>query len=135
MDRGPVPEVKSFLICREVFQDVISGEYIVVGPLVNVVAPHFPWTAPLCFLAELTSSHGSYTPTLQLHDLEGNVVWGQELQPPLQAADPLKFHLVSFRQMGVRIPAPGKYDVVLLLNGREVARHVLLAALARPGVA
>jgi hypothetical protein len=135
MDRGPTPEVKAFLICREVFQDAFSGEYIIVGPLVTVTAPHFPWIAPLCFLMELTCAHGSYTPTLQLHDLEGNVVWGQEMHSPMNASDPLKFHLVSFRQMGVRIPAPGKYDVVLLLNGREVARHVLLAALAHTGTA
>jgi hypothetical protein len=130
--RPPKPVVKSILACREMFRDDVSGEFVLVGPLVNLTAPQFPLMVPLNLFAVLTSMRGRYLPTLQLRDEEDQVCWSQAWQAPAENHDPLAPFTFSLRNLGAYVPRPGKYDVVLLLNDEEAGRHGFVVHLPVP---
>jgi hypothetical protein len=120
------PAVQTFLICREIFLDKRTGEYILIGPGLDFVSPQFPTTAEVNVFVQVSSCRGSYRPELRLQDLEGQVIWSQTLDPPFNSPDPLKTLTLTFH-MRVPIPQPYKYDVVLFANGEEVGRRALAA--------
>ena len=128
----PVPVVKAFLLCREMFQDVLTKEYVLVGPTSDVRAPQFPWVAHVGVYVELTSGHGSYRPTLQLRDVTDRVVWTQTFEQPFLAQNPLRVAALAFFHVGMCIPALGRYDLVFLVNDQEIARRPVMVSLPSP---
>jgi hypothetical protein len=135
MEHKPLnPVVKSFLVCREIFQDARSQDHILIAPLASLCAHQFPCVVPVNLYAQLTSGHGVYHPALQLLDVEGRAVWGQTMEPPFEEKDPLSIRILTFLGIHLCVPRPGKYDLALLLNGEEAARHLLIARYpVRPG--
>ncbi len=131
MIRKPAtPICKSFLVCRQIFQDEVTGEYILLGPTNQIVAAHYPVTADLSVFMHWTSAHGVYRVEMQLRDLEGNVVWTHRLGELYEASDPLKPTLIKLLHLDLVYPRPGKYDIVMLANDEEVVRDVFWAELA-----
>ena len=126
MDQNPpLPVVKTFLVCREMFQDAMSGEHILVGPLQELHVVQAPAVVHVGVYFEITCGHGNYRPTLQLRDLEEQVVWSQTYEQPFPAQDPLRVAAVAMFHVGMCIPRLGKYDLVLLVNKEEIARRPL----------
>lgn len=122
----PVPVVKTLLVCRELFVDNSSKEVILVGPLLDLHVPQIPTVVHVSVFFELTSGHGDYVPTLQLRDLDEQVVWYHTYDQPFPAQDPLRIITVQVTRIGVCIPRYGKYDWVLLVNKQEIGRRPLL---------
>jgi hypothetical protein len=123
--KPPTPVVRSFLLVREIAQDVVTKEYHLIGPYIDIYCQQFPCVVQLNLLLELTSTHGAYAQTLQVRNLEDSPVWSREFERPLEAQDPLPVWMMDLRWHGATIPEPGKYDIVLLANGDEVARRPL----------
>ena len=51
------------------------------------------------------------------------------MDDPFKAHDPLQIWIVPLYHLEMTIPRPGKYEVVLLASGTEVASDTLLAHL------
>jgi hypothetical protein len=131
MARKPAtPICKSFLLCRQIFQDECTGEYLLLGPTNQIVASRYPVLADLSLFMHWASAHGVYRLELQVRDLEGNVVWRHRFERPYEAADPLRPTLIKLLHLDIPCPRPGKYDVVMLANDEEVVRDVFWAELA-----
>jgi hypothetical protein len=130
--KPPKPVVKSLLACREMLQDNATGEFILIGPLVDLTALQFPLMVPLNLFAVLTSMRGRYLPALQLRDEEDQVCWSQAWEAPAENHDPLVPFTFSLRGLCAYVPRAGKYDVVLMLNDDEVGRHGFVVHLPIP---
>jgi hypothetical protein len=127
VDRRPTPVCKCFLLCRQIFVDALRKEYTVVNPIHQVFAPRYPLTEDLSVFARWSNAHGAYTIEVQLRSLDGDVLWRQEMERPFEAHDPLQIWIVTLPHLTIPIPEPGKYEMVMLANGQEVASDVLLA--------
>src|SRR5262249_18270565 len=114
--RPPTPVCKAFLVCKQIFWDEGTGECVLVSPLHQVFTPRYPAVLDLSFFARWTNAHGRYRVELQLRDLEGRVLWREEMDKPFEVADPLRLVSLTLRHHHVRFPAPGKYEVALLAN-------------------
>ena len=131
--KPPTPVAQTFLVCRETFQDVRTQQHILIGPGVEFVTQAYPWVAAAAVFVQVSSCHGLYRLEVRRQDLEGQVVWSQALDKPLEARDPLTTYTIT---INVRLPIPraDKYDVVLLANGEEVGRRAFRAHLSPPSV-
>jgi hypothetical protein len=130
--RPPTPVCKAFLVCKQIFRDERTEEYVLVSPLHQTFAPRYPLLLDLSFFARWTNAHGRYLVELQLRDLAGVVLWREEMAEPFDVADPLRVVPLYLRHHRVIFPSPGKYEFALLANGREVAADVFLAHLSDP---
>jgi hypothetical protein len=117
--------VPAFVVCREIFEDCRTHEFILVAPFSNLSATAFPLVCRPSIYAHLTCGHGSYDMAMQLRDMEGNLLWEWLCPRPIRLPDPLHQHRVTLYDARLEFPRPGRYDLVLLANGEEVARHAL----------
>ncbi|HVS34434.1 MAG TPA: hypothetical protein VMS17_02565 [Gemmataceae bacterium] len=124
---------RTFLLCREIFQDAATHEFILVGPVRALVLPHFPIVARVNVFAHLApTSRETYCLKLRLDDEEGNVVWSQDMEPPIESTDPSLTLMVTFTGLPIPILKTGKYEMVLLANDVEKARYAFAVFFPRP---
>ena len=128
----PTPVCKSFTVCRQIFQDKFSGEVILIGPTSQIYSFTYPTVMNISVFARCSSAQGVYHLELQLQDLEGNVIWGHKFEPPFELNDPLAVGTLNLQNLGMFVPRPGKFDLVLLANGEEVVRDVFFALVHAP---
>jgi hypothetical protein len=121
----PRPIVISFLVCRYVTEDRRRNEYSVSGILTELFFNRFPETATLSFFAEFTGCRGVYSTCFRLHDGEDALLQEIDPQLPCKCDDPLLTWSQFVRDRPLRFPSPGRYDLVLHVNGEEVARRKL----------
>jgi hypothetical protein len=133
--KPPAPLCKAFLACRQIIQDMASKEFILLGPAHQFHAPVFPMIATLSFFCQCTSMQGAYNLELQLQDLDGATQWRHAFEPAWECNDPLNVIYLSFQNLGIYFPQPGKYDLVLLANTDEIARVPFWARLPVPPAA
>jgi hypothetical protein len=124
----PLPLAQAFVVCRELFEDVQTHEFILIGPFSGISLPGYPVRFRMAAYAHLTCGHGAYEMKLELRDTHGRVTWAWRLPKP-SVIDPVLPHRIALRDMLVDFPTPGQYDLVLLANDEEIARHALLARL------
>jgi hypothetical protein len=127
VERRPTPLCKCFVLCRQIFIDPVRQDYTLVSPVHQVFSPRYPLIEDLSVFARWTNAHGSYTVEVQLRSLDSDVLWRQTMEAPFEADDPLQVWIVPLHHLAVPIPDPGKYEVALLANGKEVASDTLLA--------
>jgi hypothetical protein len=60
-----------------------------------------------------------------LRDADLGGVWGWQWPQPIRHPDPVEPAHVVLHDATPEFPRPGRYDLVLLANGEEVARHGL----------
>jgi hypothetical protein len=126
---------KCFVICRQIFVDAVRQDYTLVSPVHQVFSARYPLVEDLSVFARWSNAHGSYAVEVQLRSLDGDVLWRQAMEAPFEARDPLQVWIVPLFHLPVAIPEPGKYEVVLLASGQEVASDTLLAHRVRSPVA
>lgn len=122
------PRAQSFVVCREIFEDCRSHHFILVAPMCALVASGFPFNARVSIYAYLTSGHGDYEVALQLRDADETGVWDWQCPNLVALRDPLKSHELALYDAILPFRAKGRYDLVMLVNGEELARHVLQVA-------
>jgi hypothetical protein len=121
--KPPQPLAQSFLVCREIFQDRQTGEYILLAPLAGAAFGAFPAAFRLSLYIKLTGAHGAYRMELQLRDQDDRLLGECSSPHPVQQDDPLATCQISWRDLVLRFPQPGKYDLVLLANGEDLSHH------------
>jgi hypothetical protein len=127
--KPPPPLAQSFLICREIFQDRQSGEYMLLSPFNSMTLPGFPAMFRLSLFIQLTGCHGTYQIKLRMQDQGDDVCAECEGPQALVQNDPLHFMQICWRDIVVQFPHPGRYELILLANSEEVARHDLTVGL------
>ncbi len=125
MRRPPQPLSQSFLVCREVFQDRQTGEYLLLSPLNTITLPAFPAAMRVSLYIRLTGAHGTYRIGLQLRDPSGGLLGEGSGPQPLQQEDPLMPCQICWRDLVLQFPQPGRYDLILLANDEDLAHHSL----------
>jgi hypothetical protein len=124
--RLPTPQVQAFVVCRQITRDDNTGEFVIVGPVSHVPIPTFPAEIRLAVYAHATGGHGTYTLDLELRAAAGDVVWRWRPVDPLHQPDPLVPTQVAFSEVRVLVDQPGRYDMVLLAAGDDIASQPLL---------
>jgi len=127
VQRLPTPVCKCFVLCRGLFVDPTRQDYTIVSPVHQVFSPRYPLTEDFSVFARWTNAHGSYAIEVQLKSLEGEVLSSCKMEAPFEVHDPLQIWMIPLHHLPMQIPAPGKYEVVMLANGSEVASDTLLA--------
>ncbi len=125
--KPPTPICKALVVCKQIFVDEQRQDCTLVSPIHQIFSPHFPVEEDLSVFARWTNAHGRYAVELQLRDLEGTVLWRDEMPNPFDVSDPLQVVTLMLRHRLFRFPRRGKYEVALLANGIEVATDVFLA--------
>jgi hypothetical protein len=123
--KPPQPYVQAFVVCREIFEDHHTGDYLLFAPRSAFRLPEFPASIKFAVYAHLTELHGKYSLELRLEDSQGEVLWAVRADPPVKHEDPLMPHRFAFRDLSVRFTAPGRYDLLLVSEEIEIARHPL----------
>jgi hypothetical protein len=123
--KPPLPLPLALVACQGIYRDQRTGVAILIGPTSHVPLVQFPAHVRLSVWAEFTGGHGSYQPRLCLLDDADEVVWGWNAPEALQQADPLLPHEVMFHDLMVAVPRLGRYRLVLLFNGEELAQRGL----------
>jgi hypothetical protein len=121
----PLPLAQAFVVCREIIEDCLSHEFVLVRPFSDIRAAAFPLQFPLAVYVHLTGGHGAYELQLQLRDGEERPLWGWRAPRSIRLADPLAQQRVTLYDAVLGFPRPGRYFLVLLANGEELARHAL----------
>jgi hypothetical protein len=70
--------------------------------------------------AHITGGHGEYELDFLLRNAANDTVWSWSPQSPLQHEDPLMPQQVAFHDLLLKVPSPGRYEVALLANGKEI---------------
>jgi hypothetical protein len=122
----PPPHVQAFVVCRKITRDEQTGEIIIVGPTSHVPITQFPATIMLAVYVHATGSHGTYRLAFELRAADGDTVWQWQPVDPLHHADPLVPMQVTFDELRVLVDGPGRYDLVLLAVGAEIATQPML---------
>jgi hypothetical protein len=128
----PQPFTQAFVVCREIFEDTHSGDYILFAPRSAFRLPQFPGSIRFAVYAHLTELHGKYSLELRLEDSQGDTLWDVRADPPVKHDDPLMPHRFAFRDLSINIAAPGRYDLLLMTEGMEIARHPLWVVAEEP---
>jgi hypothetical protein len=121
----PQPFTQAFVVCREIFEDNHSGDYILFAPRSAFRLAQFPGSIRFAVYAHLTELQGKYILELRLEDSHGDILWDVRADPPVKHDDPLMPHRFAFRDLSIKIAAPGRYDLLLITAGTEIARHPL----------
>lgn len=122
----PPPHVQSFIVCRTIYEDRRTRECLLVGPFGGIVLNVFPAVFRLSLYADLCGGHGTYGLALELRDEGLEAVWGWRWPEPIHHPDPLLPYHVILHDAVLEFPRPGRYQLVLLANGAEVAHHTLV---------
>ena len=124
--RLPAPQAQAFVVCRQITTDPQTGEFILAGPISWVPVEEFPATVRVSVYVHLTGGHGTYVLELQLRDADGDVVWSWRPRDPYPHPDPLTPAQLAFQAVTIEVPQAGRYDMVLVAGGDEIARQPLL---------
>ncbi len=123
--KAPPPRVQSFVVCETIYEDKSTQKCILVAPFGGLTLSLFPSAFRLSIYADLCSGHGAYELALELRNHDFEAVWGWRWPEPILYNNPLEPHHVILRNAVLEIPQPGRYDLVLLANGEEIAHHTL----------
>jgi hypothetical protein len=132
--RMPTPLAQAFVVCRQIFEDTRTHEFILISPINELPLPTYPYRIQLSFYVHLSGGHGDYQLTLLLNDSAGHTPWKWELPGLLSLPDPLKMRQIALYDCVMTIAEPGRYELALLANGDQIAQQSIdFCAPASPG--
>jgi hypothetical protein len=123
--RLPLPVVQAMVVCREIFLDSRTGQFILVGPTSHVPITQFPAQVGLSLYLHMTGGHGAYALEICLRDADDEPVWACRPAEPFEHREPLLPHQVTFHDLPIEVPRPGRYSLVMVADDREFARQDL----------
>ncbi len=124
--RVPTPLAQAFVVCRQIYEDTRTHEFILIGPLNEVKLPEYPSNIQLSLYVHLSGGHGEYQMALHLRDSDGGIPWRWDLPYPQELSDPLIMRKLAFYDFVLPIASPGKYELALMANGEQVAQQSIL---------
>ena len=120
----PAPQCKAILLCDQTIVEEGTGKLSVIGSFVDFRLPRFPGlTKPFSVFMQLTDGIGRYQVTVELHDLQEDMV--------IATADSDEIHWHdrhTFVDLVLQIPPvpfrhAGAYDFVVFADGSEIDRR------------
>jgi hypothetical protein len=135
--RLPAPQAQAFVVCREIWYNPRTGEFMLAGPVSHIPIPRFPAEVRVSVYAHVTGGHGDYPLDFVLRGPGGEAVWHWRPSAPLEHPDPLMPQQLAYHDLLLAVPVAGRYDLALLAGGEEIGRQPLLIgpaeALRGPG--
>jgi hypothetical protein len=122
----PAPQAQAFVICREIWHNDRSNEFLLASPLSHIPIDTFPAVVTVSVYAHITGGHGEYELDFLLRNSSNDTVWSWIPQSPLQHEDPLMPQQVAFHDLVLEVPSPGRYELALLANGDEIGRQPMI---------
>ncbi len=118
-----LPECVSIILCDDIYRDERTKKLVIVGTFNNINVRSFPSIHhQLKILFTLTNGRGNYTIELSIENARtGNAI--MKLKGPAQLPDPLKIVDFDIGLVGLPIPEPGKYWVVLKADDEIIAQR------------
>jgi hypothetical protein len=127
----PLPRAQAFVACRQIFESPLSNECVLVAPFSSLGLNFFPISYKLSLYADLCGGHGTYQFALELRNQDLETVWACQYSQPIRQDDPLAPHKVILHDLVLEFPSAGRYDLVLLANGEDVAQLTLQIVLRK----
>ncbi len=120
------PIVTSFLVSRYLTRDARTGEHSVCGIITRVASLGFPSSMLLSCFVEMTDCQGEYVIRYEVRDDRDALLQEVPHPPgPLRLEDPLAIWSFCLCDFPVVFPRPCRYDLILHVNGEELARRKL----------
>src|SRR5262245_536436 len=126
---APVPVCRSIILCQGILQDARTQTTSLIGLVQNVRGIQFPTVGQFSIYSRWANGHCDYRIEVQLRDAEGAIVWKHAFPQSCPMTDPLTPCELSFHDLKIYIPGPGRFDLVLFANGEEVGRETLIVHL------
>ena len=124
--RLQAPQVQAFVVCREIWHNDRSNEFLLASPLSHIPIDKFPALVKVSVYAHITGGHGEYELDFFLRNAANDTVWSWGPQSPLQHEDPLMPQQVAFHDLVLEVASPGRYELALLANGEEIGRQPMI---------
>ncbi len=123
-----LPMVHAFLVCGQIIQDTVTGQYSAINLQIGFALPKFPALVHVAIYGQMSEVRGEYYPEFRLWGPDGEVLWDTRVPKPMTSPDddPLRQHRFTLRDVLLPFPRPGRYDLLLLARGTEIARYPLL---------
>jgi hypothetical protein len=128
----PPPVCKAILLCEQTTAEEGTGRVSLIGLIRTLTMAAFPGRSNrMKLFLQLVDGIGEYDIRIEVHDLSQDGViarmWGPTISFPRRPFS----HQLSLQLPTLPIPHPGRYDVVVLGNGKEIDRQQFRAQLAR----
>jgi hypothetical protein len=120
----PPPRCKAMLLCERTMVEAGTTKVTLIGLIAAHVMQQFPGRTPLMrtFLY-LVDGIGEYDITVEVHDLADDRIIFRAKGRRISFPDRLASRLLFFSIPPLPILHPGRYDVVVLGNGKEIERQ------------
>lgn len=122
----PVPQAQAFVICREIWENPRTREFLLAGPVSHIPIPKFPAEVQFSVYVHITGGHGMYAMEFLLRTADGDPAWRWRPDAPLEHPNPAVPQQLAFHELRVVVPAAGRYDFALMVDSEEIARQPLL---------
>ena len=120
----PPPGCKAILLCERIVVDADTRRISVVGLINSCVVAAFPGhTVRMRVFLQLVDGIGDYRITVEVHDLAEDRVVYRARGPKISFPDRLARGQFHFSIPSLPILHPGKYEVIVLGNGKEIDRQ------------
>ena len=127
----PLPQCKAFLVCEGIGINDLTGQFNLYNLVNSLVFAQFPAEAPPLFVfLQLYDGIGRYELSAELRDLPGGRAVAAEAFTTVDFPERLVKMEVALPIHSLRLPYPGRYEIALLLNGRELATQFIDAEVA-----
>jgi hypothetical protein len=122
----PPPECKAILLCERVLRDEFTGLFSLINVFDNINSYSFPCTiGPYLLFLHITDGLGRYRITVEIQDLQSDVVIAREDQPEIELPDKNVKWIGILSVPEFEVAQPGMYDVLVLANDQEINRQKL----------
>lgn len=122
----PLPQCKAFLICERVGVDKITRQFNLHRIVNSLSFPKFPAESlPLAAYVQLYDGIGQYDLGMELRNLADESSVAAELFNHLDFPERLVKMELVLPIDSLRLPYPGRYEIAILIGGREVATQFI----------
>ncbi|MGH7090849.1 MAG: DUF6941 family protein, partial [Stellaceae bacterium] len=122
----PLPQCKASLICREAEFDDPSGEFDLYGLVNTLKFAEFPaQVPPLSLFLQLYDGIGRYELSVELRNLDDSDRVAAGSFGHLEFPDRLVKMELAVPIDCMRLPWPGRYEIAILFDGRELASQFI----------
>lgn len=127
MDRSankPLPHCRAILICERVADDPATGELTLHKLIECFRMPAFPAASPsFMVFVQLYDGIGRYRVSMALNALDDDTSVARATLPDVDFPDRLAKMEMIIPVDSVFLPRPGRYELIVLLEGQELARQ------------
>lgn len=120
----PLPHCRAILLCEDVGEDPATGELSLHKLVERFRMPVFPAPSrPFVVFVQLYDGIGRYRVNMEVNALDDDTSVARATLPDLDFPDRLAKIDMMIPVKSVFVPRPGRYELIVLLDGQELARQ------------